>query len=235
MNQRENKKDEQIKVLAILAHPDDESFGMGGTLAKYSASGAKVVLLCATRGEAGIPDKSRNEAGKIREQELRQAAKHLGIDVFFLDFQDGELSTTDQLILIEQIGCWIDLIEPSIIITFGPDGITGHPDHIMISNIVTELYDRYFKRGVLLYLYPSESTQMFCDSRDLEEEKDIELISIDISEYKAEKLSAIKSHRSQLQSETSDAIQTIEKLPCQEVFEIARKDDLFFNQPVWFE
>lgn len=222
-------------VLVILAHPDDESFAIGGTLAKLSTSGAKVVLLCATRGEAGIPEKSRTETGIIREIELRQAAKHLGIEVFFLDFQDGELSKTDPLLLIEHIGGWIDLIQPSIIITFGPDGITLHPDHMMISTIVTEIYDRYFQKGVLLYLYPSESTQLFCGAHALQEDNNKELLSIDISEYKTVKISAIQSHKSQIHYTNNDFYQSLENIPCHEVFEIARKDDSFLDIMDWYE
>jgi N-acetyl-1-D-myo-inositol-2-amino-2-deoxy-alpha-D-glucopyranoside deacetylase len=72
------------RMLAILAHPDDESFAIGGTLAKYAHQDVQVVLLCATRGEAGIPGITPEEAGAIRERELRKAAQHMGIEVYFL-------------------------------------------------------------------------------------------------------------------------------------------------------
>ena len=82
------------RMLAIFAHPDDESFAAGGTLAKYAHQGVQVTLLCATRGEAGISGVTPEEAGAIREAELRKAAEHLGIEVYFLGFQDGELAQT---------------------------------------------------------------------------------------------------------------------------------------------
>lgn len=72
------------RMLAILAHPDDESFAIGGTLAKYAHQGIQVVLLTATRGEAGILGTKPEAAGAIRELELNRAAKHLGIEVYFL-------------------------------------------------------------------------------------------------------------------------------------------------------
>ena len=69
------------RMLVILAHPDDESFAAGGTLAKYAHQGVQVILLCATRGEAGISGVNPSEAGEVRERELRRAAEHLGIEV----------------------------------------------------------------------------------------------------------------------------------------------------------
>ncbi len=79
-----------ITMLVILAHPDDESFAVGGTLAKFAKQGVRVILICATRGEAGISGMKPEEVGKIREGELREAAKHLGIEVYFLGYRDGE-------------------------------------------------------------------------------------------------------------------------------------------------
>jgi len=125
------------RMLVILAHPDDESYGMGGTLAKYSHLGVKVILLCATRGEEGIPGTLPEDAGRIRELELREAARHLEIEVHFLGYMDGKLSEVDPNVLFEDITCWIGLVRPQIILTFGPDGVSGHPDHVTISNVVT--------------------------------------------------------------------------------------------------
>lgn len=80
-------------LLVILPHPDDENFPMGGTLAKYAANHTRVALVCATRGEAGIPGKPPAEAGRLREDELHQAAAVLGLDnVHFLDYNDGTLA-----------------------------------------------------------------------------------------------------------------------------------------------
>ena len=81
------------RMLAIFAHPDDESFGAGGTLAKYAHQGVQVVLLCLTRGEAGIPGVKPEEAGDIRMHELRASCRiNLGIEVYILDYPDGGLA-----------------------------------------------------------------------------------------------------------------------------------------------
>ena len=85
---------EKKKMLVVLAHPDDESFGMGGTLAYYAAQGVDVHLICATRGEVGEVDpeymKGYESKGELREVELRCAAEKLGIkQVLFLDYRDS--------------------------------------------------------------------------------------------------------------------------------------------------
>jgi LmbE family N-acetylglucosaminyl deacetylase len=80
------------RLLAILAHPDDESFAIGGTLARYAEVGVVVDLLVATRGEAGIPGISDEESATLREKELRRACAVLGINPpKFLGFHDGRL------------------------------------------------------------------------------------------------------------------------------------------------
>ena len=81
-------------ILAVLAHPDDESFGMGGTLALYARKGFDVYYVCATRGEVGTVDPEHMQGfksiGELREGELRCAAEHLGLkQVFFLDYRDS--------------------------------------------------------------------------------------------------------------------------------------------------
>ena len=76
-------------------------------LAKYAHQDVQVILLCATRGEAGISGATPEEAGAIRERELRKAAEHLGIEVYFLGFQDGELAQTKPEALLE-ISCLLD-------------------------------------------------------------------------------------------------------------------------------
>jgi LmbE family N-acetylglucosaminyl deacetylase len=133
----------KLKLLAILAHPDDESLGIGSTLAKYAAEGVETYLICATRGERGWNGNERDYPGptglgKIREQELLNAAKALGIRrVFFLDYLDGDLDKADAVEAIEKITTIIREVRPQVVITFGPDGAYGHPDHIAISQFGT--------------------------------------------------------------------------------------------------
>ena len=223
------------RMLVILAHPDDESFGAGGTLAKYAHQGVHVILLCATRGEAGILGVNPQKAGAIREQELREAAKHLGIDVFFLGYQDGELSKTDPSKLVEHITGWIDTVQPQVILTFGPDGVSGHPDHVTISQIVTQAYDTYYRKGMLLYISPSEATALGCGVTSVIRVDENPLVSIDISGYKLEKVQAIQCHASQNPGLNGKSEEETDKIPCHEVYIIARNMELSDGSLNWFE
>ncbi len=129
--------------MAILAHPDDESFGLGGTLAKYAAEGVETYLITATRGEKGWfgqpEDYPGPEAlGRIREAELYAAARVLGLkDVLLLDYVDGELDRADPAEIIGQLAAHIRRIKPQVVVTFDPNGLYGHPDHIAISQFAS--------------------------------------------------------------------------------------------------
>lgn len=222
-------------MLAIFAHPDDESFAAGGTLAKYAHQDVQVVLLCATRGEAGLPRVNPKLAGDIRESELRQAAQHLGIEVHFMSYPDGGLSNTPPENLLETIAAWIDLIQPQVILTFGPEGVSGHPDHVTISHIVTQAYDLTYKKGLLLYIRPSEAIAPGSDVSLLNTEDEKPLIEIDISGYKLEKVRAIKSHASQNPRFPGRLEEEMDKIPSYELFTVAREAIIADNYPDWFE
>jgi LmbE family N-acetylglucosaminyl deacetylase len=131
------------KLLAVLAHPDDESLGFGGTLAKYSAEGVETHLVTATRGEAGRfgafgKGADPAEVGGARVAELRAAAATLGIsEVSLLNYPDGALDRVEPSTAIHAIAAHIRRIQPDVIVTFGPDGAYGHPDHIAISQFTT--------------------------------------------------------------------------------------------------
>jgi LmbE family N-acetylglucosaminyl deacetylase len=133
----------EFKLLAVLAHPDDESLGFGGTLARYAAEGVGIYLVTATRGEAGrfgSLGKSGNptEVGRVREAELREAAAVLGIrEVSILSYPDGAVDSVPAPIAIRAIASHIRRIQPHVIVTFGPDGAYGHPDHIAVSQFTT--------------------------------------------------------------------------------------------------
>ena len=223
------------RMLVILAHPDDESFAVGGTLAKYAHQNVQVVLLCATRGEAGVPGINSKEAGDIRERELRQAAEHLGIEVHFLGFQDGGLANTPPEKLLESIACWLDLVQPQVILTFGPEGVSGHPDHVTISHIVTQVYDLCYQKGLLLYIHPSEATALGCGVTSSETEAGQLLVEIDISDYKLEKIRAIQSHVSQNPGLPGGPEEEMDKIPCHELYTVARDLKIADNYPGWFD
>lgn len=135
----------RMRILGVFAHPDDEVFVAGGTLAKYVASGAEAMVLCATRGQAGqIRDArvaTRQTLGSVREQELRQACAILGVEhVICLDYLDGRLRETDFEALVGSVVAVIREFRPEIVITFGEDGAYGHPDHVTISEATTRAF-----------------------------------------------------------------------------------------------
>jgi LmbE family N-acetylglucosaminyl deacetylase len=133
----------QLKLMCVLAHPDDESLGTGGTLAKYAAEGVDTYLVTATRGERGrFGDGGVRPAaevvGSTREAELLAAAKELGIrEVELLGYPDGGLDAVDAAAAQEAIARHLRRVKPHVVVTFGPEGAYGHPDHIAISQLTT--------------------------------------------------------------------------------------------------
>src|SRR4029077_8078750 len=135
------------KLMAVLAHPDDESLGVGGTLAKYASEGVDVFLLTATRGDSGRYRGHRpgdpqhpgpSALANIREAELRAAASALGVrEVSLLDYHDQNLDRANPREVIASIVQHLRRVQPDVVVTFGPDGAYGHPDHIAISQFTT--------------------------------------------------------------------------------------------------
>src|SRR3954470_13728749 len=131
----------KLRLMCVLAHPDDESLGTGGTLAKYAADGVATYLVTATRGERGrFHDGEAHPGpeivGKTREAELLAAAGELGLsEVNVLGYPDGAVDTVDAPQAIEAIAGHIRRVQPHVVVTFGPDGAYGHPDHIAISQL----------------------------------------------------------------------------------------------------
>jgi LmbE family N-acetylglucosaminyl deacetylase len=128
-----------LKLLAVFPHPDDETLGLGSTLARYAEEDVETFLVCATRGQRGWfesegPDPGFEEVARIREAELRCAAEHLGLkEVCFLEYIDGDVDQAGPAEIIENIAAHIRRIRPQVVVTFSPDGAYGHPDHIALS------------------------------------------------------------------------------------------------------
>lgn len=120
-------------ILGIWAHPDDETFNMGGIMAVAIQNGQKVACVTATRGELGVQDEARWPAarlGEIREQELNDAFATLGLtNHHWLDYPDGGCKDIDETEAVTRIVELIELYQPDSIFSFGPDGMTGHDDH----------------------------------------------------------------------------------------------------------
>jgi LmbE family N-acetylglucosaminyl deacetylase len=130
-----------LKLLFVYAHPDDETLGTGPVTARYAAERVEVYLVTATRGERGwqgpeAANPGEAALGRIREAELRAAAQVLGIkEVNFLDYIDGDLDQANPAEAIGKIVSHLRRIRPQVVVTFGPDGAYGHPDHIAISQL----------------------------------------------------------------------------------------------------
>ena len=127
------------RIGLVFAHPDDETFCVGGIVAKYAAAGVKIDLFCATDGDAGksagVPVSSRQELASIRREETRAASRVLGIgEIDFAGFGDGEVEHADQTQLVGAIVSFIRRRKPDVVIGFGPEGApTGHRDHQALS------------------------------------------------------------------------------------------------------
>jgi LmbE family N-acetylglucosaminyl deacetylase len=146
-------------ILAVLAHPDDESFGMGGTLALYAQRGYSVHLICATRGEVGMVDqelmRGHQTIAELRESELRCAAQTLGLtSVHFLDYRDsgmpGSADNQHPHALVNhpldevagKVVHYMRSLKPEVVLTFDPIGGYRHPDHIHIQQATTLAFER---------------------------------------------------------------------------------------------
>lgn len=155
-------------ILAVLAHPDDESFGMGGTLALYASQGHNVYLACATRGEVGAADpefmQGFNSVAEMRESELRCAAGHLGLkEVIFLGYRDSgmpgspENQHPDAQVAhpVEEVaGKVAEIIrrlKPDVVVTFDPIGGYRHPDHIHIHQATVLAFQQAGQNGILYF------------------------------------------------------------------------------------
>jgi LmbE family N-acetylglucosaminyl deacetylase len=132
-----------LRMMCVFAHPDDESLAMGAAIARYAAEGVEISLVCATRGERGrfgtaATSPELDVVGRTREAELRRAAAVLGVhDVRMLGFVDGELSIAKPEDVIHRLVHLLRLKRPHVVVTFGPEGAYGHPDHIAISQFTT--------------------------------------------------------------------------------------------------
>jgi LmbE family N-acetylglucosaminyl deacetylase len=144
-------------LLVVLAHPDDETFGLGGTLALYAMQGVKVHLICATRGEVGTvaPEfmEGYSSIADLRVDELLCASELLGLEqVHFLDYRDSGMEGTadnehpkalaqapEDMVVATLVG-HIRRLRPEVVLTFDPVGGYGHPDHIAIHNATVKAY-----------------------------------------------------------------------------------------------
>ncbi|MVN89262.1 PIG-L family deacetylase [Deinococcus sp. HMF7620] len=212
-------------LLAVFAHPDDEAFSVGGTLTHYARQGVKVVLACATRGEAGkitVPGMTVDDLGAQREQELREACEALEIGPpVFLDYHDSgryertrhgdprALMNVNPLDVEVGLRALIAEVAPQVMVTFDPHGGYGHIDHLQIHRAATAAF---FSTGHLpgggpqrLY-YTALTTQAAQGLSRMGENLDplvygvseeTVAVKIDVAAYADNKRAALKAHGTQ--------------------------------------
>ena len=197
-------------LLYVGAHPDDETFFAGGTIAKYAEQGTRVAVACATRGERGATADlcSIEELPKIREAELRDAMHILGVeDVRLLPYEDQKLAEAPLEEIRRQLVEVIRTTRPQIVITFDPNGANLHTDHMAISRFTSDALaavadDRWYPElgpahtierllwqpPTVIFRYPEET--------NLQIEPGIDFL-IDTSRWSAQKAGAIRAYRTQ--------------------------------------
>jgi LmbE family N-acetylglucosaminyl deacetylase len=142
-------------ILGVWAHPDDESYLCAGLMARAVRAGDRVVCITATRGELGSPDEERWPPGAplaaVRSAELEAALKVLGItEHHWLDYPDGGCAQVDQEEAVRRVADIMAEVRPDTVLTFGPDGMTGHDDHKAACRWATAAFDQVGKAGAVL-------------------------------------------------------------------------------------
>lgn len=217
-------------LLAVFAHPDDEAFSVGGTLTHYARRGVRVVLACATRGEAGkitVPGMTVDDLGAQREQELREACRALEIpDPVFLDYHDSgryertrhddpaALMNVNPLDIEVKLRALIEEVQPQVMVTFDPHGGYGHVDHLQMQRAAT---GAFFSTGHLpgggpqrLY-YTALSTEAARGLARMGQDLDplvygvsegTVAVQMDVTPYAANKRAALAAHGTQTGAES---------------------------------
>ena len=192
-------------LLAVTAHPDDEARIIGGTLAKCAAEGVATAVLCATRGERGSrgepPLCSPEELPAVRERELREACRILGVqNLRLLRYPDGDLAEVPPGSIITEIDQAFEEWRPQVVITFGPEGRTGHPDHIAIHGFTAEAFRRAGGDAAPAKLYymafPRSIREVIGPSFPGQPDEQI-TVTLDVSPWLEIKRQAVATHRTQ--------------------------------------
>jgi LmbE family N-acetylglucosaminyl deacetylase len=142
-------------IFGVWAHPDDETYLSAGLMTRAVRAGDRVVLVTATRGELGSPDEDRWPSGAplaaVRTAEMETALAHLGIaEHHWLDYPDGGCPGVDQEEAVRRVTELMAEVQPDTVLTFGPDGMTGHEDHKAACRWATEAFAAVGKPGAVL-------------------------------------------------------------------------------------
>lgn len=231
-----------MKILAVFAHPDDESFGPGGTLARYASAGHKVGLVTLTRGEAGSVGISKtltaDELAGRRTCELHHAVKILGINYLKIgDLSDKKLAEVPDVTGMHLIQNEIDFFKPDVLITFHEQGISGHPDHQTVTRWLLELIKIQPQTiSLLLYGVLLEQTEHLPRRRLIPMTLEEVTHRIAVSDYLDTKIEAIKAHVTQKES-WQRFIQPIEKFKIsarweyfKQVWPVREKNEVVYDE-----
>lgn len=149
-------------ILAVVAHPDDESFGLGALLARAAAAGARVGVLCLTHGEASTLHGVDGDLREIREAELHAAARRLGLCwVRLLDRPDGGLAALGGA-LVADVAAAVASFSPDALLVFDSTGISGHPDHVAATQAAVQV-GRRSGVDVVAWTLPESVTRQLDD------------------------------------------------------------------------
>jgi LmbE family N-acetylglucosaminyl deacetylase len=150
-----------MRLLVVVAHPDDESFGCGSVLAAASAAGDETVVLCATRGEAGESRIRTDDLGALREAELREAARILGVGSVLLlghadsgfdgDLAPGSLAAAPSAAVVAEVLVALDEVRPDVVVTL--DASDGHRDHAIVRDATLAAVDAVTAPPLATYLW----------------------------------------------------------------------------------
>lgn len=184
------------RILCLFAHPDDETFGPGGSLAVWKGQGAEVHIICATKGEAG-----GNPTARVKE--IKDAAKILDFNsVTFLKFKDGKIGNSHLLELENAFIPFINKLKPDTIVTFDLNGVSGHLDHIAVASAATQAFKKTKVANQLLYYCISERLSKLMDHYFIhfpqgKRREHVDLI-VDIAPVWQKRVKAMYAHQSQI-------------------------------------
>ncbi len=195
-------------LLAVFAHPDDETFRCGGTLALLARRGVRVHVLTATRGEAGScgdPPLCRpDELPLVRERELRCACAALGIEApIVLDYRDSTLADVANEEGAGHVMAAVRELRPQALLTWPPHGLSGHPDHVAVSRWATRAFDSATRAGMqgplaVYHLAMPRSVACQLGLKQVLATPDEQItLTVDVSAVWQEKMAAIRCHRTQ--------------------------------------
>jgi LmbE family N-acetylglucosaminyl deacetylase len=142
-------------LLGVWAHPDDETYLTAGLMAQGVRDGRRVVCITATRGEEGSWDEERwptAEMGRVREAELMASLAAIGVtEHHWLDYYDGSCANVPPGEAVAKVRAIIEDVRPDSVLTFGPDGMTDHPDHKAVCAWTTDAFEQAARPGAKLY------------------------------------------------------------------------------------